>query len=213
MQNITPDLKDIRIFQKLGRVDAASLEAVDQLLLILPEKPRKTVFDRLPQGAKMQALIRKHAPDSTPAFTTRQANKRQTLIVAGTLKPGATAFEQLTLGRKLVAAATAQKAGSLGICAIGFAADAQATIVGNVLAAALAAAVSMPAYKRNPDPGKIRSIRVLGLDERLDTARIQAEAKGKNLARWLTALPPNLLDANAYGDLARDMAKERGWEH
>ena len=91
---------------------------------------------------------------------------------------GAAPFEQLTLGRKLVAAATAQKAGSLGICAVGFAADAQAAIVGNVLAAALAAAFRMPAYKRKPDPGKIRSIRLLGLDERLDTARVQAEAKG-----------------------------------
>jgi leucyl aminopeptidase len=213
MQNITPDLKDIRIFQKLGRIDAASLEAVDQLLLILPERPGKSVFDRLPQGAKMMALYRKHAPDSTPAFTTRQANKRQTLIVAGTLKSDATAFEQLTLGRKLVAAATAQKAGSLGICAVGFDADAQVAIVGNMLAAALAAAFSMPAYKSKPDPEKIRSIRLLGLDERLDTARIQAEARGNNLARWLTALPPNLLDAHAYADLVKVMAKEHGWQY
>ncbi|MBT8104226.1 MAG: leucyl aminopeptidase family protein [Woeseiaceae bacterium] len=213
MENVTPDLKDIRIYQKLGRVDAASIESVDQLLLILPERPRKTVFDRLPQGAKMQAVMRKHAPDSTPAFTTRQANKRQTLIVAGTLKAGATPFEQLTLGRELVAAATAQKPGSLGICAVGFDADAQAVIVGNVLAAALAAAFSMPAYKRKPDPQKIRSVRLIGLDDPLDTARIQAEAKGNNLARWLTALPPNLLDANAYAELVQAMAKERGWQH
>ena len=159
MQNIMPDAHDIRIYQKLGRVDAKSLETVDQLLLILPARPTKADFGQLPQGARMQAVYRKHAAGSTPAFTTRLANKRQTLVVGGTLKADATAFEQLTLGRKLVDAATSQKAGSLGICAVGFDDAAQAAIVNNMVAAALAAAFRMPAYKAKPDPDRIRTIR------------------------------------------------------
>ena len=141
MQNIQPDAHDIRIYQKLGRVDAKALEAVDQLLLILPAKPSKSDFGKLPQGPRLQAVYRKHAAGSTPAFVTRLGNKRQTLVVAGTLAADASAFEQLTLGHKLVAAATAEKAGSLGICATGFDATARETVVGNVLAAALAAAI------------------------------------------------------------------------
>ena len=111
MQNVNPDIHDIRIYQKLGRVDAKSLETVDQLLLILPAKPSRTVFGKLPQGAKLQAVYRKHAAGSTPAFTTRLGNKKQTLVVAGTIAANASTFEQLTLGRKLVTAATSQKAG------------------------------------------------------------------------------------------------------
>lgn len=212
MQNITPDTNDVRIYQKPGRVDAKSLDAVDQLLLILPAKPTKAHFGKLPQGAKLQAVYRKHAPGSTPAFTSRLANKRQTLVVGGTIDAGATTFEQLTLGRKLVAAATAQKAGTLGICAFGFDTATQGALLRSILAAALAAAFPMPAFKRKPDAGKIRGVRLLGLDEPLDTRRISAEAKGNNLARWLTALPPNLLDANSYASLVRGMAKEHGWQ-
>lgn len=212
MQNIQPDAHDIRIYQKLGRVDARSLETVDQLLLILPAKPSEAVFGKLPQGAGLQAVYRKHPAGSTPAFSTRIANKKQTLVVGGTIAPDADTFEQLTLGRKLVAAATGQKAGSLGICAIGFDAATQAGLIESALAAALAAGFKLPAYKSKPVPDTIRSIRLLGIDEKLDTSRVEAEAKGNNLARWLTTLPPNFLDANNYADLARSMAKENGWQ-
>jgi leucyl aminopeptidase len=212
MQNITPASHDIRIFQKPGRIDSKSLETVDQLLVILPDKPTKTHFGKLPQGAKLQAVYRKHAPGSAPAFITRLANKKQTLIVAGTLAADTSAFDRLTLGRKLVAAATAQKAGSLGICAVGFTADAAATIVRDMLSAALAAAFSLPSFKSKPAPDRIRSIRLIGLGERIDTDRVEAEAEGNNLARWLTALPPNFLDAERYAELVRKMAEEHGWE-
>jgi len=211
MQKIQPDKHDLRIYQKVGRVDAKSLDSVDQLLLILPAKPSKADFDKLPQGAKMQAVYRKHIAGATPAFTTRLANKKQTLVVAGTVSAAASTFEQLTLGRKLVAAATGQKAGSLGICAVGFDAETQGKLVSNLLAAALAAAFKLPAFKSKAEPATIKTIRLLGVDKMVDTARTEAEAKGNNLARWLTTLPPNFLDASNYADLAKSMAKDNGW--
>ena len=212
MTSIAPDIADIRIHQKQGRVDTKSLDLVDQLLLILPAKPKAADFSSIPQGARLQAVLRKHAPGSTPAFTTRLANSRQTLVVAGTVGADTSAFEQLTLGRKLVAAATNEKAGSLGICALGFKADDQARIVSNVLAAALAAAATLPAFKSEKVPAKIKTIRLLGLDAALDTGRTAAEAKGNNLARWLTTLPPNMLDAKQYADLVRKLARKYGWQ-
>ena len=213
MTTIAPEISDIRIYQKLGRVDTKSLETVDQLLLLLPAKPKKSDFSRIPQGAKLQAVLRKHKPGSTPAFTSRLANSKQTLVVAGTIAADASAFEQLTLGRKLVAAATTQKAGSLGICAVGFKTDDQARIISNVLAAALAAAAPLPAFKTEKTPARIRTIRLLGLDDTLDTHRTTAEAKGNNLARWLTTMPPNMLDAKQYADLVKTLAKDFDWQY
>ena len=212
MQNLLPDAHDVRIYQKLGRVDAKSLETIDQLLLILPERPSKADFGRLPQGAKMQVVFRKHTPGGTPAFTTRLANNKQTLVVGGTIAADSNTFEQLTFGRKLVAAATAQKAGSLGICAVGFKKEVQEELVRSVLAAALAAAFNMPAYKSKPEPPKIKSVRLLGLGKKINTSRLEAEAKGNNLARWLTTQPPNFLDAVGYADLVKTLAKEHGWQ-
>ena len=107
-----PELQNIRIFQKLGRVDAKSLASCDQLLLILPAKPAASLFKQVPEGAKLQQALKNSAPDSTPAFTTRLSNARQTRLIAGTIKKDASAFEQLSLGRKLVDAARDQKAGA-----------------------------------------------------------------------------------------------------
>ena len=206
-------MQDIRIFQKLGRIDSKSLDAVDQLILVLPDKPSAAHFQKIPQGSKMLQVLRKHAASAIPAFTTRLANKRQTLVVGGTIAPGASAFEQLTLGRKLVRAACSQKAGSLGICVVGFDSREQATLCNNVLAAALAAAFILTTYKSEAAPAIIKSIRLLGLDEPTDTARTEAEARGNNLARWLTTQPPNKMDAVHYAEFARDLARKKGWQY
>ena len=208
-----PDLNNIRIYQKLGRVDARSLESCDQLLLILPSKPAASLFRQLPQGGKLQEVLRKSKPDSTPAFTTRLANKKQTFLAAGTLDKDASAFEQLSLGRQLVAAVCEQKAGCLGICVIGFDTSEQTAIYNNMVAAALAAAFSMPTYKSKAAPPTIKSLRLIGANESIDTSRTEAEAKGNNLARWLATMPPNKLDAVSYSKLIRKMSKDEAWSY
>ena len=213
MTGTAPDLHDIRIFQKTGRIDAKTLDTVDKLLLLLPPRPTATDFRKIPQGARLQALLRKHPADATPALTARLNNKKQTLVVAGRCSPGDSAFDQLTLGRKLVAAASGQKPGSLGIGAIGFDAEEQSRIVNHVLAAALAAGFRLPSYKTKAEPAPFNSIRLLGLAEKLDTSRTEAEARGNNLARWLTVQPPNMLDAVNYTRLVHDLAKQHGWDY
>ena len=111
MHPLLSDSRDIRINQQLGRVDSASLEPLDQLLVILPTQASASIWRALPQGSKLQELLKKRAPKSVPALQSRLSNKRQTLVIAGTIDASADAFEQLTLGRKLVAAVTAEKAG------------------------------------------------------------------------------------------------------
>lgn len=208
---ISPDLNNPRIYQSLGRVDAKALASCDQLLLILPAKPAASLYQQIPEGTKLQRVLRASSGDSTPAFTSRMSNKKQTLVVGGLLKKDASAFEQLTLGRKLVAAVTSVKAGCLGICVLGFDTDQQTMIVNNVLAAALAAAFPLPTYQSKKPPPTIKSVRLVGVNERIDTARTEAEANGNNLARWLTSMPPNKMDAFRYADLAQELAKSRGW--
>lgn len=212
MTTVAPETHDIPVHQSLGRVYGKTLETVDQLLLILPEKPKTADFRKLPEGSKLQAVLRKHPAGSTPAFTTRLGNSKQTLVVAGTVNDDADAFDQLTLGRKLVAAAVQQKAGSVGILVVGFDPESQLRLIGHVLSAVLAAAFRLPTYKSKKPPAVIKSIRLLGLESRLDTLRIEAEASGNNLARWLTSLPPNYLTAVEYTNLIRRMARKQGWQ-
>ena len=209
MASYLPASREIRVTQKPGTVNSKSLDALDQLLLILPKRVPGTLWRLVPQGAKLQALMRKRPAGDTPALETRLPNKRQTLVVAGKIAGDAETFDRLSFARKLVAAATREKAGSLGILVLGFDAAEQQAIV---VAASLAAGFGLPEFKKKPTPAKVRSLRVLGLDGTIDLTRIEAEAAGNNLARWLTALPPNKLNALNYAEMLKELAGQYDWQ-
>lgn len=215
MGSLLADIKDdgnVRITQYIGAPTAKSLASIDQLLLILPGKVPAPLWRKIPQGNKVQALMRRKTPGKVPAISTRVNNSRQTALHVGTVDADAGAFDALTFGRKMVAAALAEKAATVGIWVLGFTAAEQSSIVARVTAAALAAAYPMPAFKSEPQTVKFKNIKVIGLDERMDFTRELAEAEGNNLARGLTALPPNKLNAASYVALLRELAKENGWQ-
>lgn len=203
---------NLRITQSVGGPGAQAIAGIDQLLLILPEKVPAYVWRKIPQGIKFKALMKRRAPGRVPAISSRVNNKRQTAIHASTLSAGDAAFERLTFARKLIAAALQERAGTIGIWVLGFEDDDQRRLVNDMVAAALAAAFPMPEFKSRPTPARIKSVRLIGLEKKLDLRRVTAEAKGNNLARWLTALPANKLDASEYVRLLRELAGEQGWQ-
>ena len=89
----------------------------------------------------------------------------------------------------------------------------QRNLIQSVLAAALAANCQLPSYKTAPSSAPIKNLRILGIGETIDTARVEAEAKGNNLARWLTTMPPNKMDAVGYAELAKSLAKGNHWSY
>ena len=202
----------VNITQSIGLPGKQTLAGIDHLLLVLPANIPAALWRKIPQGSKVQALMRRRAPGKTPAISTRINNKRQTALHVGTLNAHASAFEALTFGRKMVAAALSEKAGAIAIWVLGFDTETQGSIVARVTAAALAAAYTLPAFKSGPRAAKIKNLKVVGLDEAIDLSREMAEAEGNNLARWLTALPPNKLDAASYVSLLRELAKKNGWQ-
>ena len=203
---------EFRIGQSVGRPTAQQLAACDHLLLILPHKPAASTWRKVPGGSRLQGLLRRRKRGSVPAFSSRLNNKRQTAVHVATIKPTDDAFRRLSSARRLVAAALSEKPGVLGIWVLGLDGDEQTQWVNDVTAAALAAGFPMPTFKTEPPPPAIRSLKIFGLDEKLDLRRRQAEAKGNDLARWLTALPANALDAQEYVRVLRDLARENNWQ-
>src|SRR5258708_4079449 len=68
----------------------------------------------------------------------------------------------------------------------------------------LAGRMLKEAAARNPP-----AIQLLG-GEHLDTRHAAISARGTNLARWLTALPPNMLDASGYRQVITYLARAHG---
>ena len=200
------------VTQLTGRPDAKTLAGIDQLLLILPTRIPANLWRKIPQGNKIQALLRRSSSGSVPATSTRINNKRQTALHIGKADVTDGTFEQLSFARKMLAITSTAKAGTVGIWVLGFDRDTQATLSAQMTAAALAAAFNMPSFKEKDEPKKIRAIRVIGLDEKIDLQRVTAEAEGNNLARYLTALPANKLDAPNYVALLKTMAAQNKWQ-
>ncbi len=201
------------IVQQLGSPSAKSIEQIDQLLLVLPRKADAGVWRKIPHGNKIKALINRHNIERIPAATSRIPNNRQTAVAVACVAKDLEPFQQLTQARELVADASARGVNSLGIWVLGFDDATQEKLVSQHLAAALAAAFPMPAFKSKPAKPSFKTIKILGLETKLDTDRVAVEADANNLVRWLTAMPANKLDADGYVKLIRGMAKENQWQY
>lgn len=204
---------NLKIVQSPGHPGGDGLNSTDHLLLVLPSRMPASLWWPLPHGEGLKPLLRRRANGAVPAVSTRLDNKKQTAVHIGIGDPTASAFERLTFARKMVTAVKGEKPGTVGIWVAGFDDDDTVTLVEDLVAAASAAAFPLPSFASEPPPPAIRSLRVTGLDERLDLSRVQAEARGNNLARWLTSLPPNKLDAREYVDVVKSLADEHGWEY
>ena len=203
---------NLRITQSVGSPGAQAIAGIDQLLLVLPETPPGAVWRKIPQGIKLKALMKRRARGRIPAISSRVNNKRQTAIHVATVNAADPAFDRLTKARKLVSSALQEKAGTVGIWVLGFSDTDQQRLTEDTVAAALAATFRMPAFKDKPAPVPVKSLRLIGLDQKIDLKRVTAEAKGNNLARWLTALPANKLDAVEYVRVLRELAGQNGWQ-
>lgn len=201
-----------RVTQVTGAPDSRTAATLDHLLVCVPEKAPDAVWRALPQGSKAKALLKRRSEGVVPAITTRLHNERQTAMSIGLLAGDAGAFGQLTFARKLVGAALREKAGAIGLCVLGFESSRAEAIAGRLTAAALAHGFGLAHFKSKPKPPRVKSIRLLGLERKLDLGRLLAETRGNNLARWLTALPPNKLDARAYVEFLQELAGRHGWQ-
>ncbi|MBS0420213.1 MAG: leucyl aminopeptidase family protein [Proteobacteria bacterium] len=175
---------------------------MDALLIIVPDAPAASVFDQLPESERWQELNERQKPSKGTVRTTVLSNRRQTLAVLGYIGAEASTFERLSLAGRMFKEVSARNPRDVGLMSLAGAASAEA-----LLAAGFAAAFQMPAYRSKSDnePGIERFI--LSGESALDLPQATATARGTNLVRWLTALPPNLLDSRSYRDTIAKLAR------
>ena len=204
--------KNIRIIQQTGTPKNIDLENINQILLILPKKISNNIWKNIPQGENLKALIMNRSSGGLPTISTRLKNKKQTALHIGKFDPKKEAHESLTSARKMIQATSNEKSGIIAIWILGFDENDQESIARAMISAALAAKFMMPEYKSNPSKEKINSIKLIGMNKKINLEREIAESHGNNIARWLTALPANKLDALNYIDLLSKLSNDLNWE-
>src|SRR5579862_1051761 len=188
--------------------DAAQLDAV---LAIVPYPPPRDIWRRLPQPQRWQELDAREPPRAAAGVRSATlANRRQTLIVLGYLSAGASAFERLSLAGRMLKEVAARNPESIGLASPGGGAEAARGSLEALLAATLAQAFALPSFRAaGASEHRLRRIALLERGS-LDVRYASAVARGTNLARWLTALPPNILDARSYRSALVRLARSHG---
>jgi len=195
------------------RLSAGVVDSLDALLLVVPAPPHRHDLASLPHGALLLRRFRARERRAGHVFTARLPNAAQTLVVLGITADGASRFEQLELAGRMVHELPLEECGTIGAAASGLEPDEEAGGVAACLSAAMAAHFHLPRASRKPDSGpRRRAPRLVPVARKpVNSERIAAVATGNNLARWLTALPPNVLTPGAYRRGVQQLARRHGW--
>ncbi|HUN27997.1 MAG TPA: leucyl aminopeptidase family protein [Steroidobacteraceae bacterium] len=190
---------------RLGERAAAD---VDAILAIASSEAPAEVFAELPQSERWREL-RKRAGAAAGVASGALGNARSTRTVLGALGARASTFEALALAGRMLKELGPRAPASLALAAPG-GAGAHPHAHDALLSGALAHAFELATF-RKPSGARagIRRIELVGAAPR-ELAYLETAARGTNLARFLTALPPNVLDARAYRRFITRLARERG---
>ncbi len=214
MATVLPPDSSIRVIQSTKKPLLKDYDNQDQLLVLLPSDAVESEWSAVPKGSRLSKLARRRDASRVPLVTSRLDNQAQTTVLVAMVPPQASAFERATVARRLAEAAMAENPSRISVLATGFAAESTSALVRDQLLALLLTAFRLPVFRqKTPKPPRLSAIRLAGLPERIDADRVRAEAAGNNLARWLTALPPNLGDARALRAAAAQLAERHGWHY
>lgn len=213
MSKLLPDPLRISISRSSKIPASDKLGRINHLVVALPPSPGKATWDALPHGKTLAALAARLKGGNGGLLGTHLPNKPRTGVTLGYVKDASRAHACQAEARKLAARALAEDPESVGIIVAGLDEARTARLQDALVAALLAAAFPMPAEKKTPPPGsRLARLKVYAPAPGLDLDRVEAVAEGNNLARWLTALPPNRLDAAAYRKAVMALAKREGWK-
>jgi leucyl aminopeptidase len=194
--------------------DIAQVDKLRNLIILLADAAAPRSWSAFPYANIIRQRLKRgrgKQPSPTP-FATDLPNDIGTHVTLATVKPDISPFELLTLARKLAEPHFTQQPSAIALCMPGLHPALALRVAEAVIAAVLAGAYALPHFKSKKDESRrLNTISVFGLQDKPDFHRTFAEATGNNLARYLTALPPNELTPTQYRERIAGLAKEHGW--
>jgi leucyl aminopeptidase len=203
-----PDFSPLRTTATSAAPTRAALDGLDHVLVVAPHGDDSALI-RLPYGKQLAALLARARKNDDELVGSRAANSRATGLTVASFK-AKRGFAALTWAAKAVHESLRDKPRTLGIAFAGLGETDEAIAAESLLAAAGAAAFALPAFKSARAPKLLASVRLFGARGAIDLATARAQTLGNNVARWFTALPPNVLTMAAYRKSIEAIAKARG---
>jgi leucyl aminopeptidase len=203
-----PDFTPLSVTQRSRHPNAAALDAFEHVAIVAAANGGRDALGKLPHARELTRLLARARRADMKIVTTRLHNQRNTGVTLALLSPG-TAFSELSFARQIVAECMRERPRSLAVATAGLGETQHERALQSTLAAAEAAAFEMPAFKSKPRKrtGRLKSVTLFTSGSRAALAQTRAQAFGNNVARWLTALPPNRLTPAAYRRAIDDLIK------
>jgi leucyl aminopeptidase len=194
-----------------ARLTSAKLARYECAVVFLPVAPTVNDWAALPYGGLLRDLYRRKGRKPGDSVQLKVGAHAETTLIAVCLAETASTFERLQSAGRLARLALEGEPQSIVLYTGGCTQNAVDAALNAAVAALEAAAFRFASFKSNPKPHVPLSRIDIATPEKLpDLELTLATAAGNNLARWLTALPPNTLDATGYRRLLQDLARHLG---
>jgi leucyl aminopeptidase len=181
---------------------------LDALLVIVPHEADGDLLGELPHAERWRGL-HAQAQRSGGLACASLPNARGTWAMLGVLRRSASPFETLALAGRMFKELGSRETEALALAAPARKSSEASEVLGALLSAALAHAFAMPSFRKPARRKKLRRIELVG-GARVDRTYLEAAARANNLARYLTALPANVLDARAFRRFIGALARQHG---
>lgn len=220
---LLPPPSAFKVLQATGRVQKAALVALDHVIVVTPRRIPASLWRALPDLRPLRRVAARLGKDGEEhVLRGRLSGRGATGVTLGRVPEPArtgttgstlpTAFKLLKFAGDVVADALGDEPRTLGVMVHGCSRAATEQLVRALVLAIGARAFKGPAFRKQAKPARLRTVRILGLSDRVDLDRTLVELESANLVRWLTALPANKLTARAYRGLLGELALRNGWE-
>ncbi len=208
-----PTPSNIDILRRGALPTARALKSLDALIVVshADVTAAATWLATLPLPARWQQLLQQEKPAAGNVRCGELPDTNNTLAALGFGTTKYSAFERLQLAGKLwqlIASRRPQRVGIVIDPALDHSADWHEALI----AAAYAHSFAMPAFRSKSGPQWPLRQLLLHQAPVLALERITATCTATNLVRWLTALPPNVLNARGYQQLLSQLAKRHRLE-
>jgi leucyl aminopeptidase len=181
--------------------------------VFLPVAPTAHDWAELPHGALLRDLYLRKGRKPGDSVQLKVGAHAETSLIAVCLAETASTFERLQSAGRLARVALEGEPRSMVIAAHGCVKNSADAALNATVASLQAAAFRFATFKSNPKPHTpLARIDIVAADDVVDLDLTLATAAGNNLARWLSALPPSVLDAAGYRRLLREFARELNLE-
>jgi leucyl aminopeptidase len=177
-------------------------------IVFLAAAPTANEWAALPHGDLLRDLYQRKGRKPGDSVQLKVGAHAETTLIAVSAAETASTFERLQAAGRLARIALEGEPQSIILYAHGCPKKAADAALHATVAALEAAAFRFASFKSNPKPHvPLARIDIATSDKLTDLDVTLATAAGNNLARWLTALPPNTLDAAGYRRLLQDLAR------